>query len=257
MVRIWPFIVAILFAGPLYGQDAAVIFKTAERKGDVVEFTYDLKGAVPGQAFEVKITIKVKGVEQELKEVSGDIGKNIRAGTGKKITWHAKRELFEFKGEIKPVIIAEVTFTPLYKCEVLGGNSLKRGKTYTLNWMGGVKDQPVNVELLKGNRTVATLKNNLPNTGKTNITIPKNLKSSSDYRLRILHVLNPTNKSETEALKISRVFPLGVTIMGIAAVTGVVIYLLLSGDEEPVKPDPTIDDEPLIPLPGAPDRPDG
>ncbi|MFC2124248.1 Ser-Thr-rich GPI-anchored membrane family protein [Bacteroidota bacterium] len=249
MKRIWPFFIALLFASPLFAQK--VNFKTQEIEGETVIFTYDLEGAVPGQTFDIRISIRVNGREQELREVTGDVGKNIREGKDKKIVWHAKRELIEFKGEIKPLIAAEVTFSPINKVEVLGGTSLKRGKTYTLNWVGGVSDQPVNVELLKGNRTVATLKNNVPNNGKTNVTIPKNLKSGTGYRLRVLLVLNPTNKAETEELKISRSFPLGVIIVGGAAITGAAIYLLLfSGDDEP-EPGP---EEP-VPLPDAPTRP--
>ena len=251
MIRVCAIITALLLAGPLFAQN--VTFKTHEIEGETVIFKYDLEGAVPGQTFEIKISIKLDGKEQELKEVTGDVGKNIKEGKDKQITWHAKKELLEFKGLIEPVIEAEVTFSPLYKAAVVGGNKLKRGKTYTFTWAGGVGDQPVNVELLKGGRTVATLKNNLPNNGNTDITIPKNLKSGSDYQLRALLVLNPTNKTETEELKISRSFPLGVLVAGGVAVTGAIVYLLLfSGDDGP-DPGPETPD----PLPEAPLRPDG
>jgi len=252
MKRIWSFFVVLLLANILYAQDEKITFKSAERKGDVVEFLYDLKGIVPGQTFEVKISIQIDGKEQELREVSGDVGPYILEGTDKKITWFAKKELLEFKGQVYPVIEANVTFTPLYNVGLLGGNKLKRGRNYTINWMGGVKDQPVNVELYKGKRSVATLKNNVPNEGKLNITIPKNIKPGSDYRLRILNVLNPTNNSETENIKITRVFPMGVIVVGSAVIVGGVVYYLLSGKEEPEDP---IEEGP-DPLPVAPDRPD-
>jgi len=252
MIKIWPLLVAVCITGTLIAQDAEVVFKAAQQKGESVEFTYDLNGVVPGQTFEVRILIKVNGEEQELKQVSGEVGKNITAGKDKTITWYAKKELLEFKGDIKPMIKANVVFTPLYKAEILGGKSLKRGKTYAITWTGGVKDQPVNVELIKGDRPVATLKNNLPNNGKANITISKNMSTGSNYRIRILNVLNPTNKSDTEKMRISRSFPIGVAVLGAAIVVGGVIYFLLSGEDDPDPPD----EEPKELLPDAPGTPD-
>ena len=75
--------------------------------------TYDVIGTKANQTYTIDLYSSHNNFASPLKNVTGDVGKNIKAGTGKKIIWDAASELTEFSGDISFKIKGELIPLPL------------------------------------------------------------------------------------------------------------------------------------------------
>jgi hypothetical protein len=75
---------------------------TGAQAGDNVLVTYDLVDQ-SGKAFYVRLLVSKDGgisFSNELRNVSGDVKANVKAGANRKIIWDAKQELGAFAGDV-------------------------------------------------------------------------------------------------------------------------------------------------------------
>ena len=114
--------------------------------GDEIIITYDLTSTNAVDKFDVSIYSTHNNFSVQLQQLSGDVGRNIGVGTGKKIIWYAKNELGNFKGEISFEIRAEVLAGLIQTNQFA---SAKRGKSIPITWSGGSASQDVKIELIK------------------------------------------------------------------------------------------------------------
>ena len=116
----------------------------AAAQGDKIIITYDLTGGVSGDKYNISIFASFNNFSSPLHRVTGDVGKGIIEGTGKRIEWESKTELGNFKGQLSFEVQAEVI--PAFTLQTKT-TSFKRGKTQSIQWRGGDPNQNVKIEL--------------------------------------------------------------------------------------------------------------
>jgi hypothetical protein len=78
-----------------------------------------------------------------------------------------------------------------------GGESWVLGSTQTITWTDNITEN-VNIRLLKGTATVATIASNTPSDGSFDWTIPTTLTAGSDYKVRIQSVTTSTLRDDSD-----------------------------------------------------------
>ena len=109
----------LFLAVPLITSAAEVKNVKVSQVDDKAVATYDLVGGAGEQEAEVTVTISVNGEKKtsDNLHITGDFGKNVKVGYGKKIVWNATKDLpADFDGELswdiqasKPQVSLEVT----------------------------------------------------------------------------------------------------------------------------------------------------
>ncbi len=220
----------------------------ASISGSNVIISYDLTTLENGQKFNIELKSSKDGFKKPLKEATGDIGINQIAGTGKKITWNARKELGSFKGSISFKIIATVTFAPLKFVQPAAGSGIKIGKTYTIEWQGSTLNRSLKLELLKNNSQIIDM-GNIKNTGSYAWSVPKNLEKGPHYQLKLFDPTKP-NEAVLSAQFNLKKMPLLIYIGAGVVVVGVAAVLLGGNKKNP-------DENSGNPLPDPPKSPGG
>ena len=107
------FLITGLFCFALLKQNAQIITVNDWKQiGQRIEIEYNLASPDPDQLFFISVFVSMDGgttySENPLKLVSGEIGKNITAGTNKKIIWDVLKEMPDFGGNVVFDIRAKV-----------------------------------------------------------------------------------------------------------------------------------------------------
>ena len=209
----------------------------AEAQGDKIVVTYDLMG-IPDDRYDVDLFSSHNNFAAPLRQVKGDVGKNLQGGTAKRIEWDAKSELGDFKGQLTFEVHATV-MAPLAIVTMVG--SVKRGTMLGLTWRGGDKTNDVKIELMKGGQPLTTLITT-PNSGSFSWDIPPRLKPGEDYQLRMTNGNEMTTSSN---FAIRRKIPL--IFKAAAPAILLVAVILMNGSSKPTgTPDPVLPVPPNI-----------
>lgn len=64
-----------------------------DRQNGIVTVFYDLAPNEPNSFFDTEISVIINMKKVKVNTVSGDVGKRVKAGTGKKIIWNAKNDI--------------------------------------------------------------------------------------------------------------------------------------------------------------------
>ncbi len=209
----------LLFAPVLvFSQKIQNLRATAE--GEKIIITYDLTGGVAGDHYNISVFSSSNSFSAPLNRVSGDVGKGINEGTGKRIEWESKAELRNFKGQLSFEIQIEVIAAFALQTRT---TSFRRGKTQSLQWRGGDSNQNVKLELLKAGVIEFTM-GTVANKGNFEWTIPSSQKTGNDYQLRLTNGLE-TIKSEPLSIKhkiptLVKVLPIVAVVAGAVALGG-------------------------------------
>lgn len=147
-----------------------------------VTVTYDLIGGKSNQKFALDLYGSHNNFSKPLAKVSGDVGKNITPGVGKKIIWEAAQEFSTYRNDITFKIKGEAMPLPLVIKNPAGGK-LKRGKKTVITWEGGKPTQNVKLELYKGAELINTIAET-SNAGQYSWNIPKK-QSNGIYTLKL------------------------------------------------------------------------
>src|SRR5687767_5727712 len=92
-------VVLFLLSGIIvYAQKMAV--KKVEVAGDKIIVHYDLEDSNPNNEYQVNLYSSQNNFATALAKVTGDVGIEVKAGSGKKIVWSAKEEIGPYKGKI-------------------------------------------------------------------------------------------------------------------------------------------------------------
>lgn len=210
-------------------------------QGNKVLITYDLIAAQQDQPYAVEIFGSHNNYTAPINVFTGDAGNNVKPGANKKVEWDVLAELKTFKGEItfelrgKPVIL-KLNF----KSPVTGG-SVRRGKTSSVQWLGGTPDQQVKLELYKNGQFVSVLSDR-PNSGDFDWAVPKEMEKGEGFTLKLT---SGQESVSSGAFAIKSKIPLALKIAPVVLV-GAAIAIFF--DTEPPPPPPGGQD-----LPEAPD----
>jgi hypothetical protein len=209
---------SVLFLVPAITFGQSISNVKAENQSGKVIITYDLNGSN-----DVKYNITLFGshdsYQTQLRYVVGDVGKGVTAGPGKRIEWDVNQELVTYQGNITFKIRGEVIALPL---SINTPSSARQGKTTTITWSGGKRDQKVHIDLVKDG-TVAQSIGDTNNTGTYKWSVPKDIAKGS-YQLRL------TSGNETvnsQSFSLNKKIPLWI-IAAPVVVVGVIVAVLVS-----------------------------
>jgi hypothetical protein len=219
----------------------------AELDGDNVKITFDLEAQNSSDLFEVKLFASHNNFSEPLKLISGTAGKSIKPGRFQVITWKAKEELVNFKGEITFEVRATLMGAYYTVTNPTSSGKFKKGKLMPINWQGGNSGEKVKIELVKLNQPVATISEGVGNQGSYIWTIPKNIKPSKAYQVRI------SSTSDVDSKGLSKAF----TVKGKSAAPYIIITLALGGGAayyflKPTEPGPVVTETTALPRPPNP-----
>ena len=196
---------------------------------------YDLVGQAEESYF-ITVFSSHNGFSDPIQFVTGDVGENISPGTGKTVTWDARQELGDFKGNLSVRIRARLV--PIISFENIPPG-LRRGKVNEIKWQPGTSQENIKFELYKGNELVNDL-GQIPNIGAWNWNIPKNQKMGKGFRFKAI-VLNKSAYSAE--FRISPKIPMLLKILPIAGVLGGLVAVLAGGGK-----DAPVDNAIVLPL---------
>lgn len=219
-------LILVLLGFSSYAQKASI--KRVEIAGDKIIVHYDLEANSPADEFQINLYSSQSNFATALTKVRGDVGNEVKAGPNKRIEWSILEELGPYKGKLSLEIRGR-TFVPVAKINNLSaGDKLKRGKNHIITWKPG-NSNPVNIELLKGDRPVDSHLNQA-NNGTFSIFIPPHMVVGKDYSLRITDTKDSENAVISQPFAVTRKVPLLLKAVPILAVGGVVAVLAAGGD---------------------------
>lgn len=181
-MRVMRYVLPFLLIGSSFAKAQTIQHVKAVFLDGKVTVTYDLTGGKPDQKFALDLYGSHNNFSKPLAKVSGDVGKNITPGVGKKIIWEAAQEFSTYRNDITFKIKGEAMPLPFVVKSPAGGK-LKRGKKTIITWDGGKPSQNVKLELFQG----ATLINAITettNTGQFTWSIPKK-QSKGNYTIKL------------------------------------------------------------------------
>lgn len=218
-------VLLLIVATAAQAQRASI--KRVELAGEKIVVHYDLEDSNPANEYQISLYSSQSNFATALTRVRGDVGPEIKPGTNKKIEWSIREELGPFKGKLSLEIRGKM-FIPVAKINSISeGDKYKRGKTHLLTWKPG-NNNPVTIELLKGDQTIST-QNNQPNNGSYQFFIPPHTVVGKDYSIRITDTKDGENASHSQPFAVTRKVPLLLKVLPIVAVGGVVAVLAGGG----------------------------
>lgn len=233
MRRTTPLALFLLLCLSANAQKMAV--KKVELAGEKIIVHYDLEDSNPNNEYQISLYSSQNNFATALAKVSGDVGNEIKAGAGKKITWSAREELGPFKGKLSLEVRGKV-FLPVAKLSNISlGKKFKRGKSHTITWKPG-NTNAVHIELMKGGQRVGGDLNQ-PNNGSFQLYIQPHTAIGKDYVLRITDSKNPEDVVTSPVFGVSRKVPLLLKVAPVIAGGAVVLLLTRPTDDEIPNPE--------------------
>lgn len=241
--RIWVFISALCISLNVFSQKIENV--RADVNGDQMIITYDLIGAAEGQEFRIQMYSSNNNFTVPLLRVTGDIGNRIPAGLQRRVVWMAKEELKEYKGAVTleirgeplaPAVVVPTAVTTVgavspYTINSPSGGSVKKGKNMTISWIGGARDERVQIELWKNDSFELKITEML-NSGNYTWTVADGLKGS--YKVKIKGSNGETVSNSFKVGGKSKVWFIVVPVV----VVGAVLLLLPKDKDLPEPPTP-------------------
>jgi hypothetical protein len=227
-----------------------ITIKKVELAGEKIIVHYDLEDGNPNNEYKLDLFSSADNFVTPLTKVTGDVGDEIKPGTGRKIEWNVREELGGYKGRLSLEIRGKV-YIPFVKLQNFDTErSYKRGKSYGLAWKPG-STNPINIELYKGGQRIDGAMN-IPNNGGHTLYIPSHAKKGSDYRLKITDTKNTEDVLYTKEFQVNPKVPLALKVLPVLAVGGAVVFLSGGGGnpDDPGGSGSTA-------IPGVPDLPTG
>jgi hypothetical protein len=214
-------------------------------RGNKVIVWYNLQDANYNRKYEISLFSSLDGYTTALTKVKGDVGKDVKSGTEKKITWDIIAELGAFKGNLTFKITGKVQAPFVNISEFKEGRVYKRGKKYPIVWSSGNIDGKVNIELFKNNEQIWDVKN-LPNDGKYNWLVPSGAKKSNTYRLKFTNSEDANDFVYTSTFTIKPRTPF-IVKAGAFAVIGAAAAVIIGGKSGGSPSNNTLPDPPSTP----------
>jgi hypothetical protein len=236
----------VLAGFTVFGQTISVT--KVELSGKKVIVYYDLDDNNPNNEYLLNLYASKDNYAAALTKVNGDVGPEIKPGTGKKIEWSITEEYGEYAGKLALEVRGRV-YVPFVKLQNFNTAKVyKRGKSYDLAWKPG-NSNPINIELYKGGQRIDGNVNH-PNNGAFTLFIPAHAKKGNDYRLKISDAKNSEEVIYTDLFKVRHKIPLVVKAGLPLVVAGVIIAILPKGDDGGDKKTDNGNEIPIPNLPG-------
>jgi hypothetical protein len=242
------FVLAISFltATSVAGVAQTVAIKKIELAGEKIIVFYDLEDSNPNNEFQINLYASKDKFSAPLTKVKGDVGPDVRPGSGRRIEWNINEEYQGFKGKLSLEIRGKV-FVPFVKLRDFDiERTYKRGKSYNIAWRPG-NTNPIHIELFKGSQRVGGELNH-PNNGAYTLSIPPGVKKGKDFRLKITDSKHPDEIIYSDYFKVSPKIPLLLKVVPTVAVAGALAVVLAGsggGSDNPPQDNGAIEDPPF------------
>ena len=201
-----------------------ITIKNIELAGPKVIVHYDLDDSSPTNEYLLSLYSSKDNFAAPLTKVTGDIGAEIKPGSGKRVEWDIVAEYGAYKGRISLEIRGRV-FVPFVKLQNFDSKkSIKRGSSINLTWKPGNSD-PVHIELFKGSQRVSG-ELNQPNSGAYTITVPASASPGNDYRIKFSDSKSNDYVVYSENFKVTPKIPLLLKVVPAVAVVAVLVVVL-------------------------------
>jgi hypothetical protein len=230
---------------PFFANAQTVTITKVELAGEKVVVHYNLENSNSSQDFLINLYGSKDNFNAPLSKVTGDVGPEVKPGTGKKIEWKIRDEYGPYKGKLALEIRGKV-YVPVVKLQDFNAaKSFKRGNPYDVVWKPG-NTNPVNIELFSGeNRVQGDMTQ--PNDGNYTLLIPSTAKPGKDYRLKFTDSKNGEDFTYSPMFKVVPKIPMAVKILVPALVAGGIAAAVLSGGSSPENSGESGDELPLPP----------
>ncbi len=212
-----------------YSQEFGI--KSIEQTAEDLIVYYDLIDTTFERTYSITLfIIDDDGSINALKNVSGDVGIEIRPGSNKKIVWGAREELGEdFAGSIQLEIRGKL-YIPFIRFQGFPeGKKIKTGETQTFTWTGQSRSNILVFTLYKEDEAMYVFPE-VANTGDAALVLPKSLPSGK-YNLIINDSKNQDLKVQSPSFIIKKKLPFIVKLSPIIAAGAIVPFLLDSGND--------------------------
>jgi hypothetical protein len=232
-----PLLLVLFFAGfQSFAQRLENIRAEAVNGGEQVTITYDITGASSDQKFKVTVYGSHNNYSTPLTLVTGDVNE-VRAGTNKKITWDAKGEMVEYKGDITFELRADPILATL---AVKTPSGVKKGKGTTIKYEGVAPGENVKLELIKGGVVVNQI-GSTTDPSSYHWNVPVDVEKASGYQVRLTA---GTRTTTSGSFAIKQKIKTWMYVVPAAVVVGAVVFIVAkpksgSGAKDlPEPPDP-------------------
>lgn len=221
-------ITAISACSSVFAQ--SVVIKKVELAGEQVIVHYDLDDSNPNNLYLINLYSSRDTFSGALTKVSGDVGVDVKPGTGKKIIWMIRQEYGGYKGKIALEIRGKV-YVPFVRLQEFDTRkAYKKGKTYSLKWKSE-GSTPINIELYnEGERISGEI--NQPNNGSHLLFIPKHATKGDKYRIKFSDSRNPEDVVYSDYFKVGPKIPIWMIAAPVVVIGGIVA-ILAGGKKDP------------------------
>ena len=242
--KLWSGVVlTLLFLSSSLSAQEINIKDLIVRDGQII-IKYNLSDSDLNRRYSLFLYTSLDNYIQPVEFVMGDIGVDIQVGGNKQINWNAREELGpDFKGKFSVELKGSI-YIPFIELDGFEDYEvLKRGKPYNITWTGGRGDNVLTFELYNNDKKVHVF-DKRPNTGKTFLSIPTNVKPGKGYRLKISDASNKDEVVYSVNFIIKRKIPLVLSAGAGGIAGGAAAYLLQglgteSNNEIPLPPKPS------------------
>lgn len=213
-----------------------------------VIINYDLK-ADSNTAFVIELYGSHNNYSVVVRLAQGDIGNNIKPGVQKRIEWDIKKDLKDYKGEITFELHADPAILPWTIVQPSLKTGLRRGKTGTIQWLGGKPTQNISLELFQGSNRIQEITNSpVNNTKKYEWKLPAKMKTGGGYTIRLTSGKEgATSASFIIGRKIPLAFTIGIVPVAIGTYFGVKAIIDALNKPPPPPPSDDLESAPGIP----------
>ncbi len=227
MKKIYSVLPVLLLAVGSIVQAQTIENIKAVTQGSKVIITFDILNAKPGQDFNVQIFSSHNGFGSPLTFISGDVGSNVKPGTGKRAEWDAQGELHNFSGDITFEVRGEPSIGWGFKSPT-SASGIKRGKSNIIAWTGGAAGDNVKLELLNNGKaqSVGETKNN----GQFSWDAPADLAVGGGYQMRLT---SGSNTITSEPFSVKHKIPTLLKLAPVILIAALIPALSGGGKKEP------------------------
>ncbi len=219
------FLVCVLATSVVYAQKTLI--KKVELAGEKIIVYYDLEDGNPNNLYQINLYSSNNNFASPLGKVSGDVGNDVKPGTGKKIVWNTLEDLGSYKGKIALELRGKVHNPVVRLNNITVASRFKRGKSHNITWKPG-NINAIHIELRNGGERISS-ELNQPNNGSFSLFIPARASLGKNYTLKITDSRNGDDIVVSQPFRVTAKVPMLFKVLPLAVVGGSVVFFGVGG----------------------------
>ena len=226
-------ILAFLLVGSIASAQEFTI-KTVEVTLEGIAIHYDLVDSARNRFYTVHVFSSKDDFLHPLAKVKGDVGLEVRPGTGKKILWDPKEFGSTYRGNVELEVRGKVYVPFVHFTNLKDMKAIKRTKPTTLIWTGGTRQNILNFNLYKGEELVTVI-SNVANSGSYDIVIPRSVRPGNGYYFIVSDSKNKDQMMKTSEFAVKPRVNMFFKILPIVALSAAAYVLWPEPEPDPLE----------------------